>query len=121
MTRRSEGRKRSFFRAASSAWLNAHRDGLVRETLLDERARGRGIFAPRAVESLVEQSRGTGRAGEPLLAVLLLELWHREFVDADGPSGKLIASARQGGRASLTPRRAVGRSPREQRLIRASM
>ena len=41
--------------------------------MLDPRARGRGIFAPAAVDRLLDES-GSGRAGEPLLAVLLLEL-----------------------------------------------
>ena len=76
-------RKRGFFRSASSSWLAANRDGLVRDALLDGRARSRGIFAPAAVEDLIGQA-GSGRAGEPLLAVLLLELWHREFIDGDG-------------------------------------
>jgi asparagine synthase (glutamine-hydrolysing) len=87
-------RKRGFFRAASSTWLDAHCDGLVRDTLLDERARARGIFAPGAVESLIAQPRTSGRSGEPLLAVLMLELWHRRFVDADAPARRTQADAR---------------------------
>jgi asparagine synthase (glutamine-hydrolysing) len=78
-------KKRGFFRAASSTWLNTHRDGIVRECLLDQRARSRGIFKPGSVENLIAQVHGRGRAGEPLLAVLLLELWHRYFVDPDSP------------------------------------
>ena len=88
-------KKRAFFRAASSTWLDTHRDGIVRDALLDERARGRGIFAPGAIEGLIAQSQGTGRAGEPLLAVLLLELWHRQFIDADGAGRRLIAEAKR--------------------------
>jgi asparagine synthase (glutamine-hydrolysing) len=86
-------KKRAFFRAASSTWLNAHRDGVVRETLLDGRARERGIFTSGAVEGMIEPSRSGGRAGEPLLAVLLLELWHRQFIDHDGPGRRLVAAA----------------------------
>jgi len=86
-------RKRGFFRAASSTWLNTHRDGIVRDTLLDRRARERGIFDPGAVAALVEQPQGSGRSGEPLLAVLLLELWHRHFVDADGAGRRLTMQA----------------------------
>jgi asparagine synthase (glutamine-hydrolysing) len=87
-------KKRGFFRAASSTWLNTHRDGIVRDALLDERARGRGIFAPGAVEGLIAQSQGKGRAGEPLLAVLLLELWHRQFIDSDGAGRRDKMSSR---------------------------
>lgn len=85
-------KKRAFFRAASSTWLRSN-GGLVEEVLLDERARGRGIFAPGSVQRLIERSGGEGRSGEPLLAVLMLELWHRQFVDADGPGRALYAGA----------------------------
>ncbi|HYB24065.1 MAG TPA: asparagine synthase (glutamine-hydrolyzing) [Solirubrobacteraceae bacterium] len=88
-------KKRGFFRAASSTWLNTHRDGIVREVLLDERARARGVFAPQAAERLIAQSQGTRRAGEPLLAVLLLELWHRRFVDSDGAGRRLAHQVTQ--------------------------
>jgi asparagine synthase (glutamine-hydrolysing) len=87
-------KKRGFFRAASSSWLDSHRDGMVRDVLLDTRARDRGIFATPAVERLIAQSPGSGRAGEPLLAVLLLELWHRCFIDADGAGRRLTQAAR---------------------------
>jgi asparagine synthase (glutamine-hydrolysing) len=85
-------RKRGFFRAASSTWLSAHHS-LVRETLLDERTRRRGIFSAGALEPLLGQPLGSGRAGEPLLAILLLELWQRQFVDADGEGARLAADA----------------------------
>jgi len=88
-------KKRGFFRAASSVWLNVHRDGIVRDALLDERARSRGIFAPEAVQRLIDQSRGPGRSGDPLLAVLLLELWHRQFIDADGAGRRLVGDAKR--------------------------
>jgi asparagine synthase (glutamine-hydrolysing) len=88
-------RKRGFFRSASSTWLNTHHDGIVRETLLDARARERGIFARGAVEHLIAQSRRGGRAGEPLLAVLLLELWHRQFIDPDGAGRRRTEQAKR--------------------------
>lgn len=88
-----EKKKRGFFRAASSTWLNTHRDGLVRDILMDPRARSRDIFAPTAVERLMARPLSGGRSGEPLLAVLLLELWHRQFIDADGPGRRLTSDA----------------------------
>jgi asparagine synthase (glutamine-hydrolysing) len=86
-------RKRAFFRAASSTWLQANRGRIVEDALLSERFRDRGIFAPNAVEQLISQSRRSGRSGEPLLAVLLLELWHRQFIDSDGPGRRLTRKA----------------------------
>jgi asparagine synthase (glutamine-hydrolysing) len=84
-------KKRAFFRSASSTWLKANRGGIVEEALLDERGRSRGIFAPGAVDRLISQSQGRGRSGEALLSVLMLELWHRQFIDADGPGRRLAA------------------------------
>jgi asparagine synthase (glutamine-hydrolysing) len=90
-------KKRAFFRAASSTWLRSN-EGVVEDVLLDERSRARGIFAPGAVERLIARSREEpagqgGRSGEPLLAVLMLELWHRQFVDPDSPGRRLFADA----------------------------
>jgi asparagine synthase (glutamine-hydrolysing) len=79
-----EKKKRGFFRAASSTWLQTHRTGFVSDVLLDPRARDRGVFDAVAVEKLIAAPPGGGRSAEPLLAVLMLELWHRQFIDADG-------------------------------------
>jgi asparagine synthase (glutamine-hydrolysing) len=90
-------KKRAFFRAASSTWLRSN-EGVVEDVLLDERAGARGIFAPGAVERLIARSGGEragegGRSGEPLLAVLMLELWFRQFVDPDSPGRRLYDEA----------------------------
>lgn len=78
--------KRGFFRNAVGTWLQTHRDGVVRDVLLDERTRARGIFEPRELRRMADGIAGGGRSGEPLLACLLLELWHRRFVDGDRPA-----------------------------------
>ncbi len=86
--------KRGFFRAAASTWLRENRP-YVEEILFDERTRRRGVLRPSSLETLVAGAdRDRGRAGEPLLAALMLELWHRQFVDADGPGARAIADAR---------------------------
>jgi asparagine synthase (glutamine-hydrolysing) len=91
-------KKSAFFRSGASSWLRAHRDGIVSEALLDERGRERGIFSRTAVENLITELPGAGRAGEPLLAMLFLELWHRHFIDSDGPGQRLIRQANSQGR-----------------------
>ena len=48
----------------------------VRDTVLDQTARERGLFDPAAVARLVDESNGFGRA---LWGVLCLELWHRAY------------------------------------------
>jgi len=78
-------KKRGFFRSAIGAWMRVHGDGLVRETLLGERARSRGQFREETVRGLVD---GAGEHGmkhaQQLLCLLLLERWQQLFVDPDG-------------------------------------
>lgn len=64
------------------------------ETLLDQRSRDRGIFVSGAVDDLIAHRQRTARSGEPLLAVLLLELWHRQFVDGDSAGRRLTREAK---------------------------
>jgi asparagine synthase (glutamine-hydrolysing) len=87
-------KKRAFFRNASSTWIQSHRRQIA-DVLLDERARNRGIFMPGAVEQLIGRSNGTGRSSEPLLAVFMLELWHRQFIDADSAGRRAARDAAQ--------------------------
>lgn len=65
-----------------SEWFRRDLAGYVRDALLDQRALDRGYFRPQAVEQLIEQHVGR-RAdhGYRLWALLMLELWHREFLD----------------------------------------
>jgi asparagine synthase (glutamine-hydrolysing) len=80
--------KRNFFRSDSSDWLDLHEQA-VRDLLLDERTRNRGVVNTAVVEAWLERPRRTSRAAEPLLAVFMLEKWHRIFVDPDGTASSL--------------------------------
>ncbi|MCI0627214.1 MAG: asparagine synthase (glutamine-hydrolyzing) [Acidobacteria bacterium] len=61
--------------------------GIVREfvldTLLSQRARGRGLFRTERIEEAIAQERPFGRQ---IWGVLCLELWHQVFIDGDGLS-----------------------------------
>jgi asparagine synthase (glutamine-hydrolysing) len=68
-----------------SVWLRA--DGpfksMVRATLFDARARGRGWWEPAFVEGLLaEHERGTWDWADCIYRLFVLELWLRRFVDA---------------------------------------
>lgn len=52
----------------------------IRETLLSQRARERGLFDHAIVEKLMDRQRAFGRG---VWGLLNLELWHRQFIDAD--------------------------------------
>jgi asparagine synthase (glutamine-hydrolysing) len=78
-------------------WMKNDLRTLVGDTLLDKRARERGLFDPKVVAETVD-TLGTYHAQtDRLWTLLVLELWFREFVDATGPTAARIpevASAR---------------------------
>jgi asparagine synthase (glutamine-hydrolysing) len=78
-------KKRAFFHAALGAWLRSQGPSLFEGTLLDERTRARGLYREPAVRSLVAAAGEEGKkASQRLFCLLLLELWQRHWVDADG-------------------------------------
>jgi asparagine synthase (glutamine-hydrolysing) len=88
-------KKRGFFHSALGAWLATNRDGLVRESLLDERARARGIVRPGAAIALMEAAGADGKkVDQRLFSLVLLERWQRLWTDADGPGRRLWRDAR---------------------------
>jgi asparagine synthase (glutamine-hydrolysing) len=63
-------------------WFRGELREMLRETLLDTRATQRGFFRPQAVEQLLtELDDGTFNHAERLWTLLILELWHREWID----------------------------------------
>jgi asparagine synthase (glutamine-hydrolysing) len=54
---------------------------LSRDVLLDRTARERGILEPRAVERLLQQHQRGEPRGDQIWALMILELWYREFID----------------------------------------
>jgi asparagine synthase (glutamine-hydrolysing) len=64
-------------------WLRGELRPLLEDTLLSPRAAQRGYFRPEAVRALVDEHL-THRADRTshIWALLMLELWFREFADA---------------------------------------
>jgi asparagine synthase (glutamine-hydrolysing) len=63
-------------------WLREDLSDLVRGTLLDDRARRRGLLVPSFIERIVdEHGSGVRDWSARLWALLFLELWFREFID----------------------------------------
>jgi len=52
----------------------------VHDTLLSERSRKRGLFKPKALESLLDTE---GQFGRQIWGALCLELWYQSFIDGD--------------------------------------
>ncbi|MHB8762936.1 MAG: asparagine synthase (glutamine-hydrolyzing) [Deferrisomatales bacterium] len=65
-------------------WFRGELRELVRDTLLGERARARGWFCPQVVERLLsDHETGRWQGQYQIYNLLMLELWHRRFVDGD--------------------------------------
>jgi asparagine synthase (glutamine-hydrolysing) len=66
-------------------WLRHELQELAHDTLLGSRCLGRGYFHREALERLLdEHTRGKANWHYLLWTLLMLELWHRTYVDGDG-------------------------------------
>jgi asparagine synthase (glutamine-hydrolysing) len=78
-------------------WLRHELRDLAYDTLLGPRCLGRGYFRPQTVQRLLEEhNRGRANWHYLLWTLLMLELWHRTYVDGDGE----LAATRQIGRGA---------------------
>jgi asparagine synthase (glutamine-hydrolysing) len=95
LTRRKMG-----FPVPFGGWVRGGWQPVVRDVLLDVRARTRGVTDPAAVERLLAAHAEGQAGGDAIWALLNLELWYRTFIDGDGaqelPSvrGPLAAGSR---------------------------
>jgi asparagine synthase (glutamine-hydrolysing) len=70
------------FEPPTGEWLRGPLAEMTDALLFDGRLRSRGLFAPKAVERLwTEHRSGTRDHRERLWALVMLELWFREFID----------------------------------------
>jgi len=79
-------RRKMGFPVPLGSWLKGARRGLVEDLLLGSRALARGIFRPATLKRLVAE-HGAGHAdhAEKLWLLLNVEMWHRIFIDGEGP------------------------------------
>ena len=76
-------RPKQGFSVPLSSWLRADLRSWAREVLLDRETLDRGYFEPDAVRGLLDRhAAGTDDDAKRIWALVMLELWHREFVDA---------------------------------------
>jgi asparagine synthase (glutamine-hydrolysing) len=75
-------KRKTGFGVPLARWLREDLSDLVRGTLLDQRARDRGLFVPAFVARLIDDHRAGRRDWSARIwALLFLELWYREFID----------------------------------------
>ena len=78
-------RRKKGFSIPLQSWFHGRLDGLLRETLLSRQATERGYFSRSRIEGLLdEHMRGTANHQAPLFSLLMLELWHRLWIDDPG-------------------------------------
>lgn len=82
LPRESIHRRKQGFAVPVGAWLRKELRAMAEDTILSDRAVGRGYFRRDALTALV-RGHTEGRADEThrVWALLMLELWHREFID----------------------------------------
>jgi len=73
-------------------WMREDMAAMVRDVLLDRRARERGLFEPREVERLIAAVDRERDAADRVWTLLVLELWFREFIDPAAASLASLAS-----------------------------
>ena len=76
-------RKKAGFPVPYGGWLSHDFAAGVRETLLSDRARNRGYFEPQEVNRLLDSHCQSGQFPKEIFSLLVVELWHRQFVDSD--------------------------------------
>jgi asparagine synthase (glutamine-hydrolysing) len=75
-------RHKTGFGVPLARWLREDLSEMVQATLLDHRARRRGLFVPSFVARLIDDHRSGRRDWSARIwALLFLELWFREFID----------------------------------------
>jgi asparagine synthase (glutamine-hydrolysing) len=74
-------RRKKGFASPTHGWFAGPLYTYARDRLLSPEARGRGLFAPNAVEALLRRNRAGEDHGERLWNLLVLEEWYHEMVD----------------------------------------
>ena len=76
------GRKKMGFGIPINRWMAHDLYDFLSDHVLSEQALSRGYFRPEALKALVaEHHEGRANHGYHLWPLLMLELWHRQFVD----------------------------------------
>jgi asparagine synthase (glutamine-hydrolysing) len=76
-------RPKAGFPVPYNSWLGGPLKDWMCDVLLDRKTLARGYFRKAAVEKLLTENDRTGAHPKELFSLLVLELWHREFLDND--------------------------------------
>jgi asparagine synthase (glutamine-hydrolysing) len=97
-------RSKQGFGAPIDHWFRGELRGMVHDVLLDPRTLERGYFREPVVRRLLdEHGRGVRRWHYQLWSLLVLELWHRTFVDRRPEAGAPLPAVGARGAAAVAP------------------
>ena len=88
-------RRKVGFANPSANWLRNDLRDFVCDTLLDSRSVSRGYFRKQAVQELIENNCRSGRHTGEVFSLVVLELWHRQFIDSQGANARTTPAAFQ--------------------------
>jgi asparagine synthase (glutamine-hydrolysing) len=77
-------RKKTGFPVPYGVWMRRELRPLVEELLLSQKAIDRGYFNKSVIETLSSENLKEGRYPKEVFSLLVLELWHRAFIDGEG-------------------------------------
>lgn len=98
-------RRKAGFPVPFASWLETDLAERVREVLLDPSTLRRNYFQSRSLERLLTRSAVTQDWSDQVFSLLVLEFWHRQFLD-DRRGGSSALAFPQAQPPSATPRRA---------------
>jgi len=75
-------RKKAGFPVPYESWLRGELRPRIEEVLLSERSLSRGHFEKEAILRLLKANARDGKFAKEVFCLLVLELWHRRFVDS---------------------------------------
>jgi asparagine synthase (glutamine-hydrolysing) len=79
-------RKKAGFPVPYERWLNGPLKERIEDLLLSDRATARGYFQKSEVRRLSEANAREGKYAKEIFSLLVLELWHRRFLDQGSPA-----------------------------------
>jgi asparagine synthase (glutamine-hydrolysing) len=74
-------RKKTGFPIPYGTWLQGNQKDLVNNTLLEREAIERGYFFREGIEEIISGKVTRGDGAKEIFSLLVLELWHKEFID----------------------------------------
>jgi asparagine synthase (glutamine-hydrolysing) len=86
-------RPKQGFSVPLSSWLRTDLRAWARDILLDREAIERGYFRPGAVEAMLDRhAAGTDDDARRIWALVMLELWHKEFTGVPALRPTILAA-----------------------------